>query len=192
MKIMTLHQPNFLPWYPFFQKVIQADVFVVLTQCQYQKHGYQNRFSFDGIWHTMSVLGGSHGSLHENIIDKRYANPLSDWNKIKSNLPQYRYLSLFDGAVSDSLVDTNLMFIELICLMLGIDTEKIVLDFPTSAKGTDRIIELCEHYGCDTYLSGISGSAYLDESVFVEKGIDLLFQDETTMDKRHVLEVLYA
>jgi len=27
--IVTIHQPNFVPWYPFFQKIEQVDVFVV-------------------------------------------------------------------------------------------------------------------------------------------------------------------
>jgi len=35
---ITIHQPNFVPWYPYFQKIQQADVFVLLGHCQFEKN----------------------------------------------------------------------------------------------------------------------------------------------------------
>ncbi len=53
--IISIHQPNFMPWNPFFEKIQQSDMFVCLTQCQFEKNGYQNRFNFNDKWYTMSV-----------------------------------------------------------------------------------------------------------------------------------------
>ena len=53
--IVAIHQPNFMPWYPFFQKIAAADTFVVLTHCQFEKNNYQNRFNQRERWHTLSV-----------------------------------------------------------------------------------------------------------------------------------------
>ena len=57
MKI-AIHQPNFMPWYPFFQKVESADIFVILSNCQFEKNNFQNRFNIDDRWYTMSTNKG--------------------------------------------------------------------------------------------------------------------------------------
>jgi hypothetical protein len=36
-----------MPWYPFFEKMQQADVFILLGHCQFEKNGFQNRFSIN-------------------------------------------------------------------------------------------------------------------------------------------------
>ena len=33
--ILTIHQPNYLPWLGFFNKVSQSDVYVVFDDVQY-------------------------------------------------------------------------------------------------------------------------------------------------------------
>ena len=53
--IVSIHQPNFMPWYPYFQKMQQADIFVVLENCQFEKNGFQNRFNMNNTWYTMST-----------------------------------------------------------------------------------------------------------------------------------------
>ena len=92
MKI-AIHQPNFLPWYPFFQKIESVDRFVILVHCQFEKNNFQNRFNLNEKWHTMSVKKGL-----ELINKKLYISPEKDWNKIKINLSEYDdVLSNFDN-----------------------------------------------------------------------------------------------
>ena len=101
--IVTIHQPNFFPWWPFFEKIQQADVYVCLTHCQFEKNGYQNRFNFNNDWHTMSVNKGL-----EPILDKEYIDPKKNWNRIKNNLPKYKsVLSELDTCIGKSLSATN-------------------------------------------------------------------------------------
>ena len=68
--IVTIHQPNFIPWYPFFQKMEQADLFILLGHCQFEKNGFQNRFQLENTWNTLSVKKGK-----EPIVEKEYINP---------------------------------------------------------------------------------------------------------------------
>src|SRR3989344_690731 len=61
--IVTIHQPEYLPWLPFFDRIQQSDVFVVLDDVGYQKNGFINRNKIktkDG-WSylTVPVLGRS-------------------------------------------------------------------------------------------------------------------------------------
>ena len=46
---VSIHQPNFVPWYPFFQKIKEVDKFIILKECQFEKNGYQNRFNFNEV-----------------------------------------------------------------------------------------------------------------------------------------------
>jgi len=41
--IVTIHQPEYLPWLGFFDKVRQADVYVMLDHVQYRKNYFHNR-----------------------------------------------------------------------------------------------------------------------------------------------------
>lgn len=181
--ILGAHQPNFLPWEPFFEKIRACDRFVVLTHVQFVRRQYQSRFEFKGAWHTMSVDAG-----RGLIVDKRYVAPMEDWARIKRRLPGHRdALAFFDDLVNSNLVNTNVGIIRRICTRLGIKTE-IVLDHPTELRATARLVELCKRYGATTYLSGPSGPTYMDMSVFEAAGIGVEVQNST--GKRPAVELL--
>ena len=183
--IITIHQPNFFPWYPLFQKIEGADKFVFLNNAQFQKNNLQNRFNFNDKWHTLSVNSGL-----EPIVTKKYINPGRDWNKIKSNLIDYsNVLNQFDDLIKDGLVETNTKIVEKICNILDIKTE-ILFDYPTNLTSTDRIVDICLHYKADVYLSGISGRNYLELNKFEENGIKVIFQDESKMIKKPIIEII--
>jgi len=182
--IVTIHQPAFLPWMPFFKKIEKADVFVMLTHCQFQKNNYQNRFFYQEKWHTMSVNRGL-----EPITDKKYVSFEKDWNKIKTNIPdKKRFLSRFDKYIGENLAQTNVSIIEDLIDALEIKT-KVVYDEPTSLTSTDRLVWLCKKHGAKTYLSGESGKNYLEIKKFYDAGINVEFQDNELFDKKHVLDL---
>ena len=182
MKI-AIHQPNFLPWYPFFQKIKEVDKFVILGHCQFEKNGFQNRFNLNDKWYTMSTKKGL-----TPINTKTYLNPQKDWNKIKTNLSQNKdILNQLDSCINDDLFLTNSKIIEKLTQMLGYNTE-ILYDYPTKLKSTERLVDICSHYGATEYLSGISGKNYLDLNLFKNKGIKVKFQENSI--KTHTLELL--
>lgn len=182
--IVSIHQPNFFPWYPFFQKMEQSDVFVILQNCQYEKNGFQNRFNKDNKWHTMSTKSGL-----VSIFEKEYINHKKDWEKIKINLKDYDFLDLFDDCFSNSLSDTNTNIIKKIANILKINS-KIELDFPTELKGTDRLVEICKKNDATLYISGISGKKYLEKNKFELSGIKLKYQDENEFIKKPIIDIL--
>tara|TARA_Y100001963_G_C6772379_1_gene445571 strand:- start:709 stop:1257 length:549 start_codon:yes stop_codon:yes gene_type:complete len=181
--VISIHQPNFMPWYPFFQKIKSADKFVILTHCQFEKNGYQNRFNFNSNWYTMSVKKGL-----DPIKDKIYLNPKNDWDKIKNRLPEYKsILDEFDECIFESLEKTNILIINRLCEMLNIKTE-IVTDYPTKLKSTHRLIDICNKYEATEYISGIGAKDYLNEILFDQNGIKISYQEK--MKFKHTLEVL--
>ncbi len=168
MKI-AIHQPNFFPHKAFFNKMEMVDVFVILRNCQFEKNGYQNRFNINDKWYTMSV-----SKKTDSILHKEYLNPEEDWKKIKTKLKGYG-LPKFDINIHLYLHYTNTEIIKKIRNLLGIKT-KIEFDFPTELRGTQRLVEICEEYGADTYVAGPSGADYMDMNVFKKAGIKVEFQ----------------
>ncbi len=182
-RTLGAHQVNFCPWKPFFQKIEQCDVFILLTQCQWEKGGFQNRFNVGDKWYTMSTARGL-----EPLRDKVYVSPWTDWCKIISN---FRELSVFSQHITPNLCQCNLDIIKHACKLLGINTHIGPDAFmPPDLTGTARLINLCKTFGADRYLSGISGKNYLDLSMFEREGIEVIFQDESKMDKRPLYAVL--
>ena len=178
---VAIHQPNFLPWYPFFQKIKEVDKFIILGNCQFEKNGFQNRFNLNDKWHTMSTKKGL-----DPINTKTYLNPLKDWNKIKLNLPEYKFiLDELDSCISDNLANTNFCIISSLCKMLNIDT-KLEIDYPTNLKSTDRLVDICKKYNATEYYSGSGAKQYLDESLFN----DIKITYQSNLEKIHTLEVL--
>ena len=171
-----IHQPNFVPWMPYFEKIAACDIFVILSHCQFTKNNYQNRFNSDG-WNTMRV-----SKKTELIKDKRYLNAEQDWYKI---LDKFQSLEFMRDLCNASLLKMNVAIIKAICQRLGIETP-IYLDFPTDKTGTERLVEICRHYNATEYLMGESGTNYMDTSLF--KGIKLI--THTNKDKRPICQIL--
>lgn len=182
MKI-AIHQPNFIPWRPFFDKMAQVDLFVVLTRCQFNREHYQHRFKFQDRWYTMGVKDVRHPDL---ICRRVYANPSEDWEKIKRRLPQHRpWFERFDDCIRDCLWATNYHIIVRMAAQLGIKTP-IVLDPIINTTGTDRLVDICKAVDATAYLAGRSGASYMEPEKFAAAGIQLEYQ--TVSDTRHVFE----
>ena len=179
--IVTIHQPNFIPWYPFFQKMEQADLFILLGNCQYEKNGFQNRFQLKNTWNTLSVKKGK-----EPIVEKQYINPEYDWVKIKKRLFEYKdILSELDPFINQNLYKTNKDIIIYLKNKLNIKTP-IIEDTPTNLVSTERLLMLCKQQGATKYLAGQGGKEYLDESLFLNEGIKVIYQQNLV--KKHTLD----
>lgn len=183
--IVSIHQPNFMPWLPFFDKIEKSDIFVILGHCQFEKNNFQNRFMIDERWQTLRVKKGN-----KPIAEKEYVDSKEDWETIKRRLPKHNTaLGNMDYCISDNLLSTNTRIIQHICKELNITTE-IVFDFPTQLKRSERLLEICKKYNATHYLSGPSGMKYLDVKIFKKSNIDILYQDNSKLNKKAILQCL--
>lgn len=140
--ILAAHQNNFIPWLSYFSKMQKCDVFVLMSHCQFEKNGFTNRCKVRGKWWTKPVFKGN-----VLIKEKFYTD-------------------------ETSLYQVNKEWVYTIALTLGIDTKKIVDDFETEKTGTDRIIELCQHFACDEYMTNMEAvEKYLDVEKMEKAGI---------------------
>lgn len=189
--IISLHQPQYIPWLGYFDKIDKSDCFVFLEQVQYKPREYQNRNKIrtkDGwMWLTVSIM--SKGLNRQKICDVKIDND-SDWQKKhwRSLTVWYGrakffkdYFSFFEDVYTrrwEKLIDLNIHIIKYLLKELKIETSLYYeSEIDISSQGTDRIIEICKKFKADTYLSGIGGRDYLEEGKFVQAGIKLEYQN---------------
>ncbi len=189
--ILSCHQPHYLPWLGYFDKIDKSDVFIFLDNVQYKKRELQNRnrirTSRGWKWLTVPVI--TKKLFLQRIKDVQIDNS-RDWQE--SHLGQIKasysksdhfeeYEDFFIRAYSQNwqkLIDLNVCIISYILGKLGIK-KKIYFESQLGfqAEGTQRIIKICKALGADTYLSGVGGKNYLDERRFKEENIELIYQD---------------
>lgn len=154
MKV-AIHQPNFVPWLPYFYKMAMVDEFVLLRNVQFEKNGYQNRFWHKDKWITKPVVSGTC-----KIKEKDYVG-------LKDNL----YWS------DRSLFNLNLKWIEAIKETLDINTplssDSGYTDFQYGCK-TNRLIDILKSVKATTYVTNESAKdKYLDEKKLLDAGISI-------------------
>ena len=189
--IVSVHQPQYIPWLGYFDKIDKSDCFVFLDQVQYKPREYQNRNRIrtknGWIWLTVPVI--SKGLGRQKICDVKINNDINwqkkHWRSLKSYYQKapffkdhYNFFERVYFAKWERLIELNIHITKYLLKKLNI---KIPLyyesEIGTSSRATDRIIEICKKLKADTYLSGIGGKAYLEELKFFQAGIQLIYQE---------------
>lgn len=189
--IISVHQPQYIPWLGYFDKIDKSDCFVFLDTVQYKKREYQNRNRVrtkdSWIWLTVPVntKGLSEQPLCDVMIDndidwaQEHNKSLKSWYGRASNFKEhYPFFQAVYEKKWERLIDLNIHIIKYLLNVLKIDT-RICLEseLGTTKKSTDRIIEICKKLKADAYLSGAGGRDYMDEGLFAEEAVDLMYQD---------------
>jgi hypothetical protein len=188
--IVAIHQPQYLPWLGYFDKIRQADIFCYLDSVQYKKNDWQNRnrikTSQGWQWLTVPV----HFQFPEKISEVKI-NTTVNWRKkhLQALVTNYRrapyfekYIEVFGQVYSEdwvSVSELNIRFIERLVDALGMSQKPAVKSSQLALREdpTDRLIDVCRELEADTYLAGQDGTKYMDLERFKENGIGVIIQD---------------
>jgi len=189
--IVSVHQPHYLPWLGYFDKIDQSDLFVILDEVQYKKREYQNRNRIKSaggeLWLTVPVVTRGRYEQRMKEVEIDYG---TDWRRKHLNAFElnYRRAGFFNeyfsglsgfyaGAPRRLLAELNTAMTVYFMKEIGVKTE-IVLESELGVGGTstERIINICGKTGADVYLSGSGGKEYMNEQLFDEAGIKLVYQ----------------
>lgn len=192
--IITIHQPEHLPWLGFFNKISKAEKYVILDSVQYEKNYFQNRNKILGTngvqWIGIPVVNTKHmeGSIATTLIASDPKN--IKWKEkylqtIKQSYGKYEFFNevyplLEDALNTDSkyLCDINISIIKNFCFALDIHPEFIrSSDLNVSGLKSDLILDICMKTNADVYIAGPSGRDYLDMKSFSDNGIVVKFND---------------
>jgi hypothetical protein len=192
--LVTIHQPEHLPWAGYFSKADVADAMVILDVVQYRKNYFQNRNRVLGpngpTWVVVPVLTKGHTSselrhLQINDGDRRWRDKY--WRTLEMSYARHLH---FDEHASwirswlderwDLLVPLNVTLIRGLFEALGITTPlRFASEMPAPVteglSGSSLLLSICRALGADGYLSGLHGKEYLDEDLFREAGISVAY-----------------
>ena len=130
--IVAIHQPQFMPWLGYFDKMDSCDVFVLLDNVQYKKNEYQNRnrikTSKGWQWLTVPVNYKFPQKINEVMIENS-----SDWRKkhlhaLETNYgksPYFeRYIDRFNGFYQQEWHSLSPVNIASVKLLKGSDRDR--------------------------------------------------------------------
>lgn len=193
--IVAAHQPNFLPWLGYFDKMRKADLFVSVDHVQFERQGFQTRTRVRGgegpRWITVPVV---QESRDERIMDKRVDNSRcgrSRWGRKMLLTLKYAYqgtphfaalepalLKILDERW-ELLSDLNHALIELCRKALDVRTPMLKSsELGVRGARSEMVLDLCRKAGADVYLAGGGASRrYLDLAAFEKAGIRVEWQE---------------
>lgn len=189
--IVSAHQPAYLPWLGYFDKIKRSEIFVFLDTVQYEKNSYTNRNKIktkDGtIWLSIPVIKTDHleKTMKEMPIDKNshwQRKHLSSIQMSYSKAPHFKELypklqELYSREY-DYLVDATWDHLMFWLDVLGIHTKIIKSsELDVHSKKSDFVFDLCKAVNADYYISGALGREYMEVEKFNEAGIQVEFQD---------------
>lgn len=190
MTVVAVLQPGYLPWLGFFDQMLRSDTFVYYDDVQFDKHGWRNRNRIKSpngpVWLTVPVLNsGRHGQRIDEVeIDNRSPWARKHVTAIAQNYARTpyvgRYLPQLEEVLSqrwERLVELDIAVVKLMCEWFGI-TRTIERSSKLEIEGgkSERLLEICRHFGADCYLSGDSAKDYLNVDLFARNGIRVEWQ----------------
>ena len=185
---LVVLQPAYLPWIGFFDQLRRADVFVYYDDVQYDKHGWRNRNRIKTqagpLWLTVPVRHGGSPRIIDVEIDGR-----TPWARkhVASVQQAYarapflaRYLPALDELLHrrwERLVDLDIACAGLMAGWFGLRTRiERASALGIGGDRSERLVNICRHFGATRYVSGDAAQAYLDVAAFERNGIAVEWQ----------------
>jgi hypothetical protein len=188
--IVTIHQPNFMPWLGFFDKLAAADCFILLDNVGFEKGGYQNRVQVKGPngphWLTAPVkTAGKLGQpISEVLLDgdqwqrKHKAVLEGFYGRTPGFSEQLAWLDALWEERAERLLDFSRGAIVALARALNVATPTMLAsDLGATGSRSILLADLVERAGGDVYLSGPAGRDYLNEREFWDRGIQVRYHE---------------
>lgn len=196
--VVAIHQPDYISWLGYFYKMSKSDVFVFLDDCQ---------FSNDNM-HHWNRLKTPQGSCRVKVpVEQHLGDPINrvrtrdelGWKEkhlrtVEMNYARARHFEDFypcfrEMLLSDypDLAEMNITINTEIARRFGFTmplyrSSEMALD----TVREERVLDIVEKMGGDTYLSGHGAKAYQVDGHFAERGIRLVYTDYAPITYRQL------
>ncbi len=189
MKI-SIHQPQYLPWLPYFRKIEASDLFVFLDTVDFQKNGLQNRNQIKSpqgaLWLTVPVRQRLGQRIYDTEIDQK-----ANWQQkhLRTLVQCYGKAPYFEGYRAEleeiysrewrGLSDLNVYLTTRMLAWLGINTPTCLSsEMASQGSASDLVLKICLEAGATCYISGQGGHNYLKLDDFERAGVFVEFQGD--------------
>jgi hypothetical protein len=198
--IIAVHQPNYLPYLGFFDKMMKSDIFVIYDDAQFSKEDFhhRNKIRICQGWKWLTVPVYKKRIPISEILIKNELKTWkgANWNDthfkdIRDNYKNTPFYKCYESEIEkiynmrfNKLADLNISIILFLKKAFDIETKiEYSSDLVKSEKvnsksrSSEKLLEIVEATGGNVYLSGPKGRNYLNYSLFKKKEIKIEFQD---------------
>ena len=185
---VSIHQPDFISYLGFYNKINKSDVFVILDDVQISKSGWTHRDQIKTIngleWLTIPV----NKIKEKKKIRQVLINDDKDWRKKHLDLifENYKNAEFFDEIFklirniysnkSQKLLDFNINSIKLIFETLNINKKILFLsELKIQGEKNKLLIKILKKLNARYYISGDGARDFLDIKQFNENGLKIIF-----------------
>ncbi len=192
--IVAIHQPNFIPWVGYFNKISKCDVFVLFDDVQFPRaKTFGNRVEIKTntgpTWLTVPVLQrGEMKNFNETEIDnnqgwgRKTAKTLKLAYQKGAGFNQYweEFEQLYLAKYT-YLTELNIALMIYAVAKLGLTTKLVLSSELAQSKdlnGAEKILAILKELNATEYLSGKGAGSrrYIDEADFAAANIKLSWQ----------------
>ncbi|MCG3672241.1 WbqC family protein [Aliarcobacter butzleri] len=199
--IVSIHQPNYIPWLGYFYKIAVSDIFVFLDNVQFTKGDFINRVKIyspqkEYQWLTIPV-----NVSNETIINTIEINHNWQQKHLKTIVQIYSKAKYFNDIFKEIekiylseykfLSELNMALSKYIISKFHLNTKIFKssdLDIEKKLSSDSRLIEIVKRLNGMKYLSGSGGFNYQSVQKFNNLNIDVL---SYSINKKFTYETKY-
>ena len=188
-KTVVIHQPDFMPYLGFFDRLLKADIYVIFDNVQYTRRAWMNRDKIktkkgEG-WLTVSTQKAPQDTPINRILLAEGSWREDNLNLLRTNyrnspffheiMPSIEELYKFSGT---RMMDFNLASIQMLMQFFDIQIETILASsLEPQGKNNTMIIDIMKKLGYSRYLSGVGARDYFVPELYEQAGIEVIWQD---------------
>ncbi len=189
--IVFVHQPEYIPWLGFFDKLARCDTYVVYDDAQYQHGGFHNRNRIrtpqGWEWITVPISHGHPQTIKDvKIFDDHWKKKqLTSIISRYQRAPYFKeYYPIIEEAIAFShqrLIGLNMHLIMAFADVLDIKAKMIrSSEVPYAGEEkNEKLVSMCKFLGADIYLCGSGGINYVNEALFNKANISVQWHSYT-------------
>jgi hypothetical protein len=189
MRKVAILQPNYIPWKGVFDLISRVDCFVFLDDVQYTSKDWRNRNKIKTpngeIWLSVPVhTKGRRGQLiSEAQIETETSWQEKHFRSIRNSYSKAPFFKQFEYLLEDlylgrewlSISDLSIHSTMWLAKALDIEVEWYKSSDLSKAgsKDGEKALKICNLLQGDYFINGPSSRDFMDESLFIEKGVTL-------------------
>ena len=191
-KIVSAHQPAFLPWIGYFEKIALSQNFIVMDIAKFRKRAFMHRNKIE-INKKPFILGlhleksADFMMCRDIFINPNYKDDLIKIStKIKNNYYKNEYFNdvelfcnecLENVSNNVNLVDLSLKQVKFLCKKFDIkvnfflESDIIKIEHLEKKTPSERLLMHAKYFNANVYITGENSIDYLDKKLFFDAKI---------------------
>ena len=197
-KILSCLQPTYLPWLPFFERMIISDIFVILDDVEFSKNSNHNRNYIKNkkgkLLLTVPVKYKNRVLIKDIQIDNSKNWRKKHWETINQSYGKLKEFKKIQPELIKIyerewffLAQLNVEIIRFFARYFKIKS-KIYLssDLDTEGKSNQKLINICKYFSADTFVVKENTEHYHPKEVFLNDKIKFKYFSNKTLNYKQL------